>query len=86
MQKAKIAKWGNSQGIRIPKALLDTLGFTDDETVELEVVEGKLVMSKVDKEIKGFGALSHLANADLRKQEEGAWQREAVRRYEANRR
>ena len=86
MQKAKIVKWGNSQGIRIPKMLLDTLGFTDSETVELEVVEGKLVMSKVDKEIKAFGALSHLANSELREQEEGAWQREVVQKYEADRR
>jgi len=84
MQKAKIVKWGNSQGIRIPKTLLDTLGFTDNETVELEVIEGKLVMSKTDKEIKAFGALSHLANPELREQEEGAWQREVVQKYEVD--
>ena len=86
MQKAKIAKWGNSQGIRIPKTLLDALGFTDNETVELEAIEGKLVMSKVNKEVKAFGALSHLANSELRAQEEGAWQREVVQKYEADRR
>lgn len=30
-----IQKWGNSQGIRIPKSILDILHWKEDEEVEL---------------------------------------------------
>ncbi len=32
---ATIQKWGNSQGLRIPKALLDSLGLRENDRVEL---------------------------------------------------
>lgn len=32
---ATIQKWGNSQGIRIPKALLEGLGVRENDRVEL---------------------------------------------------
>ena len=32
---ATVQKWGNSQGIRIPKTLLDTLGIFENDRVEL---------------------------------------------------
>lgn len=32
---ATIQKWGNSQGLRIPKALLDALGLQENDRVEL---------------------------------------------------
>lgn len=32
---ATIQKWGNSQGLRIPKALLDALGLRENDRVEL---------------------------------------------------
>lgn len=31
----KIQKWGNSQGIRIPKVVLDSLGIKENDKVEL---------------------------------------------------
>ena len=27
----RVKKWGNSQGVRIPKAFLDNLGISDDD-------------------------------------------------------
>lgn len=42
--RADIIRIGNSRGLRIPKAVLDLCGFTD--TVELSVVDGKLVVSR----------------------------------------
>ena len=35
---ATIQKWGNSQGLRIPKALLDALGLRENDRVELTQV------------------------------------------------
>ena len=32
---ATIQKWGNSQGLRIPKALLDAVGLKEHDRVEL---------------------------------------------------
>jgi antitoxin MazE len=80
MQEVKLSKWGNSKGIRIPKPILDVLGFSDDEPLEIEVVEGKLIVSK--KELRACGILSHLANPSLIEEEEGVWEREVFRQYE----
>lgn len=41
---AKIQKWGNSQGIRIPKTILDSAHFSIDEELDITVVEGKIIL------------------------------------------
>ena len=38
-----IQKWGNSQGIRIPKYILDELTWSENETVDLTVEGGKII-------------------------------------------
>ncbi len=40
----EITKWGNSQGIRIPKKYLKQLGLRVGDKVELKVENGKLVI------------------------------------------
>ena len=40
--KSRIIKIGNSQGVRIPKVLLEQLNFTTD--VELEVQDAQLIV------------------------------------------
>lgn len=40
--KTKIVKIGNSQGIRIPKPILEQLGLTED--VELEILSDQLIV------------------------------------------
>ena len=49
MQTA-IQKWGNSQGIRIPKASLEALGMRENDLVELSRVDNNILISKVKKE------------------------------------
>ncbi|MCL2213230.1 MAG: AbrB/MazE/SpoVT family DNA-binding domain-containing protein [Oscillospiraceae bacterium] len=44
-----IKKWGNSQGIRLPKQLLDAVKFSDNDTVEIFVENDGLVIKKVTK-------------------------------------
>lgn len=41
---AKIQKWGNSQGIRIPKSILSSAAFSDDEEVEIIALDGRIVI------------------------------------------
>ncbi len=43
--KTRIIQIGNSQGIRIPKPILEQLGFSDE--VELEVLPDQLVVRSV---------------------------------------
>lgn len=46
MTVATIQKWGNSQGIRIPRYILDAVQFRPDETVEIDVSDGQIVIKK----------------------------------------
>jgi antitoxin MazE len=50
--KTRIIKIGNSQGIRIPKLLLDQLGLEDE--VELEVQENQLVIRSTHQPRAGW--------------------------------
>ena len=43
-----VQKWGNSQGIRIPKVLLDTLNWSDNEELILSADESRLVIEKAN--------------------------------------
>lgn len=43
--RARIVKIGNSQGIRLPKPLLDQIGIAED--VELEVEKNQLVIRPI---------------------------------------
>lgn len=50
--QVSIQKWGNSQGIRIPKAFLEALGMMENDLVELNRVDDNIVITKVKKEKK----------------------------------
>lgn len=52
--KTRIIRIGNSQGIRIPKVLMQQLGFTDE--VELEAQDGQLVIRPVHTARQGWEA------------------------------
>ena len=44
--EARLQKWGNSDGIRIPAALLKALNLKTNDTINLEQVEDKIIISK----------------------------------------
>jgi antitoxin MazE len=44
-----IQKWGNSQGIRIPKAFLEALGMFENDTVEISRKDDNIVITKVEE-------------------------------------
>ena len=46
MMKTVVKPWGNSQGIRISKELLNLLGITVNEEVDLSVDNNRLIISK----------------------------------------
>ncbi len=43
---ATIQKWGNSQGLRIPKALLEAIGLHENDRVELTQTETGIHIQK----------------------------------------
>jgi len=53
--KMRLVKIGNSQGIRIPKALLDQVGLTED--IELEVQGRHLVLRAARRPRDGWDEL-----------------------------
>ena len=44
-----IVKWGNSQGIRLPKMLLESVNLTDSDTVDVITENGNIIIRKSDK-------------------------------------
>lgn len=45
--QAIIQKWGNSQGIRIPKAFLEAVGMSENDAVELQRVDDAIIIKKL---------------------------------------
>lgn len=50
--KTKIISIGNSQGIRIPKAIIEQCGFNN--SVEMEVIDGSLVLTPIKNVREGW--------------------------------
>ena len=49
MEISKIKKWGNSQGIIIPKYLLNSLQWQQDEKIILRIEDKKLLIEQAPK-------------------------------------
>ena len=45
-----VSKWGNSLGVRIPKAAADAAGLSAGATVEVKVVSGRVVLARARRE------------------------------------
>jgi antitoxin MazE len=44
--RGKVSRWGNSLAIRIPKSLVDEVGFGEDDQIEIRVESSKLVVAR----------------------------------------
>ncbi|MCL6558736.1 MAG: AbrB/MazE/SpoVT family DNA-binding domain-containing protein [Firmicutes bacterium] len=49
---ATIRKWGNSQAIRIPKAILEDAALHENDKVEVNVENGCIVIRRINKKHK----------------------------------
>ena len=47
--QTNIRRWGNSQGIRLPKEILAQMNLQENDTVGINVYDGKMTVEKVDK-------------------------------------
>lgn len=44
-----ILRWGNSQGVRLSKRLLEQANITENDEIELTALPNKIVIKKVEK-------------------------------------
>ena len=44
--QVQLKPWGNSQGIRLSREFLKSAGLRTDETLNAEIVDGKIVLSR----------------------------------------
>lgn len=44
--QVQLKPWGNSQGIRFSREFLSEAGFSPDETLTAEIVNGQIVLSR----------------------------------------
>lgn len=64
--RAKIAKWGNSLGLRIPRSLAESIRVSDGTTVELRLENGELVIRNVhEKKYTLDGLLEGVTESNL---------------------
>ena len=47
--QARISKWGNSLGVRVPLALAKQAGITDGQTVSLTLEDDRLIIRRSKK-------------------------------------
>lgn len=53
-----IQKWGNSQGIRLPKYILEDINWHENEKLDIKTENGKIVIEKIaQKERKNIKEL-----------------------------
>ena len=52
---ATVAKWGNSEGVRIPREMREVTGIKEGVTVSLEVRDGAIVMRPVSTSERRIG-------------------------------
>jgi antitoxin MazE len=51
---AKISKWGNSQGLRMPKDIMDSLHLQVGDNVNITMRDGKVIIEPMKKDILNY--------------------------------
>lgn len=46
---AQVKAWGNGQGVRFSKELLDTIGVHVDEFLDVQIKDGSIILTKTFK-------------------------------------
>ena len=47
--QTNIRRWGNSQGIRLSKEILSQMDLQENDTVRINVYDGKMTVEKINK-------------------------------------
>lgn len=47
--RTRVDRWGNSLGVRIPKALAERAGLREGDSVEIDIEDGAVVLRAADR-------------------------------------
>ena len=47
--QTNVVKWGNSHGIRLPKAFLQNIKVSENDTVDISLENEKIIIKKLDQ-------------------------------------
>lgn len=61
----KIKKWGNSLGVRIPKAVIAKVNLSENSEVEVESKNGTIVIFPVKKQYSLESLLEQITKSNL---------------------
>lgn len=67
---AKIQKWGNSLGVRIPKNIIETIELEENSEVEIEAKDGAIIIFPKQKKQSLSSLLSQITKSNLHKADE----------------
>jgi antitoxin MazE len=65
---AKIQKWGNSLGIRIPKSIIEKANLNENSEVEIENKDGAIIIFPRQKKLSLDKLLSQISKDNLHKE------------------
>jgi antitoxin MazE len=63
--RTRIVKWGNSLGLRIPKAFAEEVAVGDGSSVDLSISRGTLVVRPVDRRLTLDSLLEGVSEENL---------------------
>ena len=66
---AKIKKWGNSLGVRIPKTIIDKAKLDENSEVEIEHKNGNIIIMPIRKKYSLDQLLKKVTNSNLHSEE-----------------
>ena len=67
---AKIQKWGNSLGVRIPKNIIETIELEENSEVEIEAKDGAIIIFPKQKKQSLSNLLNQITKSNLHKADE----------------
>lgn len=67
---AKIQKWGNSLGIRIPKSVIEKANLDENSEVEIENKDGAIIIFPRQKKVILANLLSQITKKNLQHEDE----------------
>lgn len=50
--KTKVSRWGASCAVRLPKMVVETLELFEGQSVEMKIIDNKLIIEKSQREFK----------------------------------
>ena len=67
---AKIQKWGNSLGIRIPKSVIEKTNLSENSEVEIEHKNGTIVIFPIKKQFSLNTLVDQITKYNIPQEEE----------------